>query len=274
MSRCSRAEIVGRLTRRMEEIMKMPPLEVAQTLALHLSIDPHFLNASSIYIVQCMSKNRDATLEEQIAKLFEDIFLTPIYLEASTARISNGPVDGFLYPFGADRSLLSFPFRLFRSSVTAYACVARLLNEPGQVPEGSSFGTVKMSSENSMISYSNFQYNATFNAVFSRFSLVCSLCASLCATSRVAQASNAGSSDFKLMRVMIHGALTRLATTLADVEAAKSKKYIDAETLRRVAGLVTACSSLETFNSEAIMDLAAKHYKELCQKHKVRVGNA
>ena len=253
---------------------RMPQLEVVQTLALHMSIDPHFLNSASIFITQCMSKNRDATLEEQIAQQFEDIFLLPLRLEVVTSKASNGSIDGFVYPFGSDRSLLSFPIKLFRSSMTAYACVARLLNEPGQVPEGSSFGSMQISSENSTIKYSNFQFDATFNAVFSRFSLVCSLCASLCATSRVAQANNPGSNDFKLMRVLIYGALTRLATRLAKVEATKSKRYINAEMLGRVSSLVGVCESIDTFHSEKIMEVAATHYKELCQKHNVRVGIA
>lgn len=272
-NRQTREQIVAQLTQRTTDIMKrLTPLEVVQTLALHVSINPQFLNSAAIFITQNMSRIRDTTLEEQIAQMFADAFLLPMRLEVTTSKASNGMIDGFVYPFGAERSLFAVPIKLFRYSTSAYACLARLLNEPGQMPEGSSFASVRISSENSTVMYSQFQYNATLNAVYSRFSLVCAFCASLCATARVAQANHTDSNDLKLMRTMVHGALAMLQERLLKVESAHTNRNISAATLDTLGKLIAACQSLNTFNSDTIMKVAAEHDIEICRKHTLRVS--
>ena len=108
--RSTREQIVAQLIQRTTDVMKrLTTFEVTQTLALHVSINPQLLNSEAIFVTQNMSKIRDATLEEQIAQLFVNAFLLPVSLEVVTSKTTSGAIDGFVYPFGVERSLFAIP---------------------------------------------------------------------------------------------------------------------------------------------------------------------
>jgi hypothetical protein len=271
--RKTRNEIVEILKRRVNTVMyELPPIEVTQTLALHMSINPHLLNFIATSYVQRIKKVSGRTLEEQLALVFADLFLLPMRVEMRTEKLSGDTLEGTLYLFGFDQKYFAISTRPFRASVTAHAALMRLLNEPGQMPDGSSFGNMVCEVDNSEMRYSNFGFNATFNAVFSRFSLLCALCVSLSATSSILQAKFAADNDHRVMRVLVHGALTRLVDHISKPDVRHNKPHITDDLVHQIHQLIALCENVETFHSSNIMSLALKNYQTVCRKHKVRLS--
>jgi len=273
VERKTKHEIVEALMERTRTIMyKLPAQEVTATLAVLMSIDPQLLNSVATNYVQRLTKVNGKTLEEQMAGVFVDLFKLPMRLEMRTEQISGGSLDGAIYLFGMEYPYYSIPLRLFRASTSSFASLARLMNEPGQMPEGSSFGKTMCEADNSEIRYSNFLYNATFNAIFSRFSVLCALCVSLSATSSVQQAKFAGDNDHLMMRVLVHGALMRLVEHLSKPDVRKKRPHITDALIVNIHKLTELCSSVDTFRSLSLMALSAENYRTVCRTHKIRLG--
>jgi hypothetical protein len=271
--RKTKTEIVETLKRRVNTIIyELPAIEVAQTLAIHMSINPHLLNFIATSYVLRIKKVNGRTLEEQLALVFADLFLLPMRLEVRTEKLSGDAFEGTMYLFGADQKYFAISTRPFRASMTAHAALTRLINEPGQMPEGSSFGKTVCEVDNSEMRYVNFEFNATFNAVFSRFSVLCALCVSLCATSSILQAKFAADNDHRVMRVLVHGALVRLVDHISKPDVRRNKPHITDDLVHRIHKLIALCENVETFHSSNIMALALKNYQTVCQTHKVRLS--
>jgi hypothetical protein len=247
--------------------------EVAKTLAIHMSINFQLLNFVATNYVQRINRVVGKTLEEQMGGIFARLFDLPLRLEVRTEQVTaGGALRGELYLFSMEQPFYSIPLQFFRCCMTSWACIIRLLHEPGQMPEGMSFTHPHYAVDNAEIRYSGFEYNATLNAIFSRFSLLCALCVSISATSSVLQAKFASDNDLLIMRVLVHGALCRLVEHVSHPDVRRNRAHINDMLVHRVHRLIALCSAVETFNSVSIMALAAENYRDVARTHKVRVS--
>jgi hypothetical protein len=203
--------------------------------------------------------------------MFTNIFRLPMRLEVKTELISSGALEGSIYPFGADNMFFEIPIKLFRVSTTAYACLFKLLYSPGQMPEGSTFGASMSEVENSEIRHTQFGLNASLNASFSRLSLVIALCVSLCTAASVIQAQSVGENQHLVMRVLVQGALKKLALEVAKQEFRQQRPTITDKVLSRIDTLVETCSRVSTFNSHSLMDVAVLNFEDVCKSVKIPV---
>jgi hypothetical protein len=273
VERKSKREIVEALMERTHTILYvLPAQEVASNLAVLMSIDPQLLNSVATIYVQRLTKVANKTLEETLGEMFADLFKFPMHLEIRTEQITSGSFDGSVYLFGMDQPFYSIPMKLFRSSTSAFACLSRLTNEPGQMPEGCSFRKTMCEADNSEMRYSQFAYNATFNAIFSRFSLLVALCVSLSATSRVQEAKFVDNNDHSMMRVLVHGALMRLVENISRPEVRANKPHLTDALIVKIHQLIKMCSALETFHSLNLMQLSVENYRTVCQTHSMRIA--
>ena len=247
--------------------------EVAKTLAIHMSLNFQLLNFVATNYVQRINRVVGKSLEEQLGGIFARLFDLPLRLEVRSEQVSTGgAVRGELYLFGMEQPFYSVPLQFFRCCMTSWACLIRLLYEPGQQPEGMSFMHLHYAIDNAEIRYSGFEYNATMNAIFSRFSLLCALCVSISATSSVLQAKFASDNDLLVMRVLVHGALTRLVEHISAPEVRRNRVHLNDALVHRVHRLVALCAAVETFNSVSIMALAAENFRTVARAHKVRIA--